>query len=161
MFNVKTITRIGVVAAITTILSMITVYQLPAGGSISLYLIPLIICSLNMKFAEGFFLAIVCATLQIIFGGFVLNPIQVILDYYLPLVLITSLPTLVKGNYKYLLVLVGFCIALLSYIISGMIFFETLFAASFAYNASFFIPTIIISLPVAYLVNKRVERLFD
>ncbi len=155
----KQIVLIGFISAITLVLSLLKVFSMPQGGSITLYLIPLYFVAFNFDFKSCFFVAIVTATLQIMFGGYILNPIQVILDYYLPILFITTC-----GIYrlnKYVNILIGSVLAMASYVLSGMIFFEVDFIPSIIYNATFFIPTIIINVIIFMILNPKLSKAYE
>ncbi|MGL4382318.1 MAG: energy-coupled thiamine transporter ThiT [Bacilli bacterium] len=146
--------KTSLLASISFVLSLLVLFQLPNGGSISLYLIPLLITSFLLPLRYGLLCGFVVATLQIIFGGFIINPIQLILDYYLPIIFLSSIKLIPWFN-PYLKLLVCSSIALLSYVISGMIFFNVPFSASLVYNATFFIPTLIINFTLFMLLKAK------
>lgn len=154
----KQIIIIGLISAIALVLSLFKVFTMPQGGSITLYLIPLYFVASNFKLKDAFYVAIVSATLQIIFGGYILNPIQVALDYYLPIIFITTCAIYTKNFY--INVVIGSLLAMSSYVISGMIFFQIEFIPSIIYNATFFVPTIIINLIIFSLINPSLSKAY-
>lgn len=155
----KQIVLIGFISALALILSLLKVFSMPQGGSITLYLIPLYFAAFNFDKKSCIFVAIVTATLQIIFGGYILNPIQVILDYYLPILFITTCG--IYGLNKYVSILIGSLLAMSSYVLSGMIFFEVPFIPSIIYNATFFIPTIIINGIIFIAINPKLTKAYQ
>lgn len=159
MFKTKEIVNIALISAIALVLSLFTVFRMPNGGSITIYLVPLLLAATNTNLKTNVFIGLVTATLQIIAGGVVINPVQLILDYYLPVMLICT--SQVYGLNKYVNFGIGCLLAMFSYVVSGMIFFEVPFIPSIIYNATFFIPTIIINVIIYYIVNPRVETLFQ
>lgn len=155
----KQIVIIGLISAITLSLSLFKVFSMPQGGSITLYLIPLYFVAFNFNLKDAFFVGFISATLQIIFGGYILNPIQVILDYYLPILFITTCGVYTKNIF--INILIGSLFAMLSYVISGVIFFEVDFIPSLIYNATFFIPTVIINMIVFLLINTKLSKAYN
>ena len=159
MFKTKEIVNIALIAAIAFVLSLFVVFRMPQGGSITLYLLPLFFVAFNDSLKVNVFVALVTATLQVLLGGYVINPIQVILDYYLPVMFICT-SQVFKMN-KYVNLSIGSLLAMMSYVISGMVFFEVPFIPSIIYNATFFIPTIIINLILFMMVNPRLARIYN
>ncbi|MEG0364746.1 MAG: energy-coupled thiamine transporter ThiT [Erysipelotrichales bacterium] len=146
---------IAIISALALLLSLLTFFQMPNGGSVTLYLVPLFIAAFNKDIKTNIFIAIVTATLQVMTGYF-LNPLQVILDYYFPVMMLCCCK-MFKVN-EYFDVLVAGILALLSYTISGMIFFKLTFIPSMTYNAIHFIPTIIICYIIYRIVNKALKK---
>lgn len=154
--SIKQIVMIGLFSAIAFILQTFVFFKMPQGGSISFYFVPLLIAAFNFDFKTNFFIAIIASTLHIILGGFVLNPVQVLLDYYLPTILICTCASY-RIN-KYAAISIAGVLSLLSYTISGMIFFETPFVASLVYNATHFIPSIILCTIIFAIINPRLKN---
>ncbi len=146
-------------AALSFVLSFFKVWQMPNGGSISLYLIPLLFIALRKNFKLSLFCCLLTAVLQIIFGGYIIGFFQVLLDYVFPVAFI-SLLSLVRNRGLYLqiavVVIIG-VLAMSSYIASGMIYFKVDFLGSLIYNATYFIPTIIINAVVAFIIHYKAK----
>ncbi|MDL2211533.1 energy-coupled thiamine transporter ThiT [Erysipelotrichaceae bacterium OttesenSCG-928-M19] len=159
MFKTKEIVNIALISAIAFLLSLVILFRMPNGGSITVYLVPLFFAAFNNDLKTNVFIAIVTATLQVLFGGYVLNPIQVMLDYYLPVMFI-CICMIFRLN-KYINLFIGSLLAMVCYVISGMIFFEVPFLASIIYNATFFIPTIILNLIIFALINPRLGKIYE
>ncbi|MDF9867743.1 thiamine transporter [Bacilli bacterium PM5-3] len=159
MFKTKEIVNIALLAALAFLLSQFELFKMPQGGSITLYLVPLFFAAFNNDLKTNVFIAIVTATLQVLIGGYILNPIQVVLDYYLPILLICTCQVF-KLN-RYLNLCIGSLLAMFSYVVSGMVFFETPFIASIGYNATFFIPTIILNIIVFSIINPRLSAVYN
>jgi len=158
MFKTREIVNIAIIAALAFLLSLFELFRMPQGGSVTLYLVPLFFVAFNDDLKTNVFVALVTATLQVLLGGYVLNPLQVILDYYLPVMLICTCQIFRMNRYVNLAI--GSLLAMMSYVISGMIFFEVPFIPSITYNATFFIPTLIINVIVFLIINPRLSKVY-
>jgi thiamine transporter len=159
MLKTRQIVNIGLISALAFVLSMFVLFRMPQGGSITLYLIPLFFIFFNDNLKTCFFVALVTATLQTLLGGYVIHPIQVILDYYLPVMFITT--CMIFRMNKYVNLSIGATLAMACYVISGMVFFEAPFEASFIYNATFFVPTLILNIIVFLILNPRLSKIYQ
>ena len=84
-FTTKIITQIGITLALSTVLSLLKIYQLPQGGSVTFgEMVPILLIALfygpEMGFLTGFLFGII--TLMI--NPYILQPVQVLFDYPLP-----------------------------------------------------------------------------
>lgn len=155
----KDLVIVSLIAALSTVLSMLVIYRMPNGGSISLYLVPLFL----LTFKKGVKLSLLCmvvvAILQVIFGGYVLGVFQVLLDYVIPLMLISLIAIAREKSFgvQFVVILVVMLLMLLSYTTSGVIYFGVTITASLAYNMSYFIPTYVSNIIVALLIRNRID----
>ena len=165
MFKTRDLVIIALISAISYTLSMIVVFRMPQGGSITLYLVPLLIAAFNDNFKNCLMIGIVTSVLQVVIGGYILNPVQVMFDYFIPVTIICISGYLIKRKDRTLTTnLIGFglacVISLLSYVCSGILFYETPFLPSLIYNATFFIPTIIINIIVFLIINQPLSKVY-
>ena len=159
-FPTRILTEISVVVALSIILKDVLppIYSLPQGGSITIAgLVPLVWFALRRRFYYGFFAGFIFGLIHMMLGGYVINPIQGLLDYPLAFAALG-----LAGFFrKYPLVGVGVGITgrfVLSFL-SGIFFFTspTLEGAigSATYNGIYLIGEFIISAIVIYLLVKR------
>lgn len=158
MFTTKEIVRIGLIAAVAFVLSLFKVFQMPNGGSITIYLFPLFIAASNEKVRNCLFIGIVVAILQIIMGGFVTNPLSPVFDYLIPVVAMTACGVF-KQNI-YVNIILGCIIALASYVLAGVMFWETPLWGSITYNATFFVPTVILNMVLFAVANVPIKKAY-
>ncbi|MFV0424902.1 MAG: energy-coupled thiamine transporter ThiT [Bacilli bacterium] len=154
--KVKNMVIIASFAALSVVLSLVKVWQMPNGGSISLYLVPLMFIAFKFDFKSSLTCCLITAILQIILSGYIIGFFQVILDYILPVCAI-SLFSLVRNKNVEFIIPVAFVIGILmlgSYVLSGMVYFKVNFIGSVMYNATFFIPTYLISIVLMSVLNK-------
>ncbi|RVU54728.1 energy-coupled thiamine transporter ThiT [Anaerosphaera multitolerans] len=123
--NTKMITEAGAMIALAQVLSYIKLFQLPQGGSITFgSMVPIILFASYWGGKYGLIAAFTYGFMQFIFGGFVLNPMSILLDYILAfgiLGIVGFFPKTLKG------VLTGSTIAIifrfLCHFLSGWLIF--------------------------------------
>ena len=156
----KILAEISVVAALSIILKDILppIYHLPQGGSITIAgLVPLTWFALRRGFRYGLLAGFVYGVVHVALGGYVVNPVQGLLDYPLAFAAL-GLAGLFK---KYPLVGVGVGIAgrFIASFFSGILFFTSLTVegavASALYNGTYLIGEFVISVAVIYIIVKR------
>ena len=156
----KVLAEISVVVALSVILKDILppVYHLPQGGSITIAgLVPLVWFALRRGFRYGLFAGFVYGSVHMTLGGFVINPVQGLLDYPLAFAAL-GLAGLFE---RYPLVGVGVGIAgrFVASFLSGIFFFTSLTPegaiGSAVYNGTYLVGEFVISAIVVYLLIKR------
>lgn len=84
-FNTRVITHVGLALALSTVLAIFKLYELPAGGSVTLgSMVPIILIALFYGPELGFLTGLLYGVISLILSPFVLNPVQVLFDYPLP-----------------------------------------------------------------------------
>jgi thiamine transporter len=124
-FNVKALTYSAIAIAISFVLSQFKLFSLPQGGSLTPFSM-LFIISIGYFFGlrTGVLAGVVYGLLQLAFGGWVMHPIQLLLDY--PIAFGALGLSGLFMNQKYGLaygVLVGCCARFFFHFLSGVIFF--------------------------------------
>jgi thiamine transporter len=159
-FPTKILAEASVIIALSFILKDILppIYELPQGGSITIAgLVPLLWFTLRRGVYYGAFAGGVYGLIHMSFGGYVINPIQGLLDYPIAFAAL-CLAGLFK---KYPLVGVGVGITgrFICSFLSGIFFFTspTIEGAvgSAIYNGTYLIGEFVISSIVIYLLVKR------
>lgn len=161
--------EVGVAAAMSFILSKLEVWKMPQGGSVSLEMLPLLYLAFARGPAQGAAAGLVTGILDIMFGGYIVHPIQAILDYPLGYAVVGMAPVLAAGRGWLRIVsgtLGGFLLQLGCYVLSGAVFFAEYapegvspWVYSVTYNASFLIPELILSaIVIVYLLGRTGGR---
>ena len=159
--DVRILAEVAVTVALGTVLSVIKVYQLPYGGSITLgSMVPLFLIALRRGPKVGIFTGAVHGMVQLALQPYILNPAQVLLDYPLPFACIglagffTRLPLL--G------IVIGIVGRFLSHWVSGIVFWYmytpegmTPVLYSTIYNGSYMAGELVVSAIIIYLLLKR------
>ncbi|MDY3007072.1 energy-coupled thiamine transporter ThiT [Anaerococcus porci] len=175
--HTRFIVESGVSIALSFILSLVPVFRMPMGGSVTLVSrLPIIILSIRWGIKKGFIAAAALGFLNMTFGGYVIHPIQAILDYILSFAAIgLSGISFGKNESKFSYV----PSIILSYIISGAMNvisaffffydmstanaagFKTFLPYALAYNYSFLAADCLILIIVYLLIYDRLKSLFQ
>jgi thiamine transporter len=84
-FNTRIITHVGLALALSTVLAIFKLYELPAGGSITLgSMVPILLIAFFYGPEIGFLTGLLYGVISLILNPFVLSPVQVLFDYPLP-----------------------------------------------------------------------------
>ncbi|SHH47486.1 thiamine transporter [Anaerosphaera aminiphila DSM 21120] len=109
--NTKMLTEAGVMIALAQVLSYVKLFQLPQGGSVTLgSMVPIILFSATWGGKYGLIASFIYGIFQFMFGGFILNPLSILLDYIIAfgvLGIVGFFPKTLRGT------LVGSTIAIL------------------------------------------------
>lgn len=81
-WNVRTLVEAGLVLALSFVLGRIKLFSMPQGGSVTAgQMIPIIIFAIRHGALKGILVGFAYGILDMIFGGSIYYPVQVILDY--------------------------------------------------------------------------------
>lgn len=147
------ITRVSLLVSLSIVLSFVKVFSMPQGGSITLMFLPLFFINRRYRLLYSTIAVVIVATINVMFDGYFLNPIQVGFDYYFPIFIMTIASAKRFENIRFLIALV---IALGFYSLSGYLFFEVPFKASVIYNGTWLIPTVILNVIIYKLTKHRI-----
>ncbi|HXL03879.1 MAG TPA: energy-coupled thiamine transporter ThiT [Bacillota bacterium] len=152
------LTEIGVTVALSMILSMISIYRMPQGGSISLEMLPIFYVALRSGGGVGIMTGLTFGLLKLLLGPFVVHPLQLILDYPLAFAFL-GLAGFFR-RYQVLGIILGGLGRFAMHVISGAVFFATyapegtnVWVYSATYNASYMVPELIISIVVMLILG--------
>lgn len=164
----------GIMIALSVLLSYITIYQAPSGGSISAgSMIPLLIFAIKWGVGPGFVVGATYGVLDFILKPYFYHPVQVILDYPLAygLLGLAGIGYLVRNKGKvneYVGLVLGVALAIggrmLSHVLSGVVFFaeyagdKNPWIYSIGYNATYLVPEFFISVVVIILIWKPIKK---
>ena len=82
--NVKSLTVCAILVALAATLGMIKLFHLPYGGSITLFsMLAGTLCGYYYGLAKGLTAGLALGLLNLVLGGYVVHPVQLILDYLL------------------------------------------------------------------------------
>lgn len=145
--------------ALATALSVVVVYRLPQGGSVTAAsMLPLLVLALRRGPRLGMLAGAVYGLIQLWIEPVVVHWAQVVLDYPLAFALLGLAGWF--GRRPYAGVVAGITGRLASHVVSGVIFFAAyapagtnVWAYSLAYNATYLVPEMGLSLVVMFLLN--------
>lgn len=170
--------EIAIMAALAFVFSMIKFGWLwPQGGSVSLVMIPIFIIAFRRGWLAGVIVGLIVGILKLILGGYVVHPIQLLLDYpvafaVLGLAGLFMFQQTHSISKKISLVISGIVVAsslrLLSHFTSGVVWFgeyapegTPVAIYSFTYNFSYLAPEALISLVIIAALVKISPQLFQ
>lgn len=173
--RVRLLTEIAVAAALSTVLSFITLWRMPQGGSVNLEMLPILFIAFRWGGIPGLVTGLVHGLLQLITGPYIVHPAQLILDYPLAYTLVGLagfIPVFTAaGKIKTFSLVVALILGggarLFSHILAGVIFFAHLapegqspWLYSLIYNISHLLPALVISSVVIVVLFKQRENIF-
>lgn len=141
-FTTKIIAQIGIALALSTVLHVFKIMELPNGGSITLgSMIPILLISIVYGPEVGFLTGFIEGLIVLIMHPFILQPVQVLFDYPLPY-MVLGLAGYFKNN-RYIATIIAVFARFICHYISGVVFFASYakdmspYLYSFLYNGSF------------------------
>lgn len=173
------IVEVAFFVAISMILDVFSFSAWGQGGSISFQMIPTFIMSFRWGIRGGLLTGLVFGLLQLVMGGYVIHPIQGLLDYPIAFTMvgfsaifsyqIKKAVQLKKGKQiNFLIViacLIGSLLRLSIHILSAAIFFganvpenQPVWLYSTIYNASYVLPSFVLSAIVILIIVKVNSR---
>lgn len=175
--KVRFIAESGIMLALATILSMIKVYKMPFGGSVTAgSMIPIILIGIRWGTLPGILVGLVYGVLQAIIDPYIVHPIQFLLDYpiafgFLGLAGLYKNIKDIKPQSKiieYVGAIVGVVLAILgrfiSHVLSGVVFFSENAKAldswtySLKYNGGYLSIELLVSIIIIVLIWKPISR---
>jgi thiamine transporter len=158
--RVKTLVEGALCVALSVVFSSFKLFAMPQGGSVTLDMAPLLYFAYRRGFKWGVAAGVMSGLLQMSLFGYIVHPAQAFLDYPLAFACI-GVAGLLKSRPVVGAVLAGTGRCLCG-IISGVIFFasyapegQSPWVYSTVYNATYSIPSIILSGTAALLLWKK------
>lgn len=158
--NTRAVVESGVALALAYVLSEIKVYQMPQGGDVTAGgMLPIIFIALRHGTAAGVLAGLGLGLLKQFLGGYVVHPVQAILDYPLAFALL-GLAGLTP-RHPWLGTFIGMFGRFVSHVISGVIFFkeyaggQNVWVYSILYNGTFMLPELIVGMVLLTLLFRH------
>lgn len=155
------ITEGALCVAASVILSFVVLFRLPQDGALTVEMAPIMLFSLRRGAPWGVLCGLLSGLLMMMFGGYVVHPLQGALDYPIAYALV-GLVGCHFGSDVIGVVMV-FCLRLSAHVLSGVIFFaeyapewQSPWIYSLLYNAGFLVPSTILSWAVSLVLIKAV-----
>jgi thiamine transporter len=158
--NPKVLAEIAIFTALATVLSLIVIYVMPQGGSITLAsMVPIIWLALRRGLKIGITTGTLYGIIQFMLLPYAIDPIQVLLDYPLAFAVLG-----LAGFFQTRPVVgaaVGITGRFVIHFIAGAVYWAPIYAPnlnpiaySTAYNGSYLLPELVISGFILYLLQK-------
>ncbi|KAB7706143.1 energy-coupled thiamine transporter ThiT [Bacillus aerolatus] len=168
-----TMIEIAVMAGLSLILSYVEFGALWAfGGSISLVMVPIFIMAFRRGWQAGFVTGLLAGLISLMTGGYVVHPVQLVLDYPLAYAVL-GLGALAVFHKQittariFVGLLLGTSLRLLCHFLSGVIWFGSyappgtpVALYSFLYNLSYLLPEMLITMAVLVFLKKTAPRFY-
>ncbi len=169
-FSARTLAIGAICVAISFVLSMITLYKMPQGGSITpASMLPIVMYGFAFGPAPGMIAGLAYGLLQIIQGAYIVHPVQFLFDYILPFTLLGASGFFRNKNLIAAIIVACF-LRFLMHFTSGVVFWGEYapegmspYLYSTIYNGSYMLPETIICIVVALIpgVKKAFLRAAD
>lgn len=157
----RVLTEVVAAVALSGVLHLITLYQLPEGGRITAAaMVPVLFVAIRRGPRIGILAGIAFGLVVLIEEPYIFHPLQVLLDYPL------AYGALGLAGFFRKLPLAGVAVGIagrfVCHFTSGMVFFATYAPAGMApalysaiYNGSYLVPELVVSSIVMYVLQKR------
>ena len=165
-WTAKTVAFAALSISLSFVLSLIRLYRMPSGGSVTpASMLPVMLFAAAFGAGPGVLAGAVLGVLQYMQGGWFLNVWQFLLDYvlaYAALGLCGLYKPLkkVKGG-LYISMVIAVVARLTSATLAGYMFWETAWWASVAYNGIYLIPDTLFCMLLAVPLHKPVLRILN
>ena len=160
----RTMVEGALCVALSVALSMFKLFKMPQGGSVSLTTLPLLVFALRNGCFAGASAGFTAGIIRLFLGAYIVHPLQALLDYPAALAAI-GLAGIFQSNI-YLGVVTGMAGCLISYALSGVIFFASYapegtnaLLYSIIYNATFLVPEMLIDIILIRLLWSRLRKI--
>ena len=163
--DTRVLTEAAIAVALSFVLGLIKLFQMPFGGAISLDMVPLILLALRQGPFVGVVAGAAYGLLDLAIEPVALHPVQVLFDYPLAfgvLGLAGFFAPTVRGA------ILGTVVAVLArflcHFVSGVVFFASYapkgwnqYVYSAAYNAAYLVPSLVIAIVVVVVLLKALD----
>lgn len=155
--------------ALSVVLGYLTLFRMPQGGSINLELVPLFVFSYRHGVKWGVQAGALTGILQLILGGYVVHPVQAVLDYPAASAAIGLSGLWCARNivFRIIATAIGSLLQFSCYVASGAVFFGSyapegtnVWLYAIVYNGSFLLPKVLISAAAALFLWNRLDKMF-
>lgn len=159
--NTKMLVEGGIMIAFAYVLSMVKVYEMPNGGSVTAAsMLPILIYAIRWGKGPGLFVGITYGLIQFLLGPkWSFHPVSILCDYLLGFGVLGLAGLMGRGFAASLSASIVMMMARLGFsVISGIVVFQVDFIGSVIYNATYMIPEMVLTVIVYSLVFKPLSK---
>ncbi len=166
-FTTKILTHVALAVTLAIILNMFVLFKMPQGGSVTLAsMVPIFFIAFIYGPNIGVMTGLIFGILNLILGGYVVHPVQVLLDYPVPFMLLGLAGYFPK--HMNMGMVMATLMRFASHVISGFVFFaeyapegQNPLIYSMIYNGSFLVVDMIIAIIIMNLlpINKLAKNI--
>lgn len=157
--STRTMVEIGVTAALAFVLSLLRLYRMPQGGSITLEMIPLFYLAFRTGTWPAVWAGTILGLLNLVSDAYVIHPVQLLLDYPVPFAVL-GLAGEFKSHPIWGMTVAG-ALRLVVHVLAGVIFWgsyapegQNVWIYSIGYNATYLVPQLILSILVMLILMR-------
>ena len=161
--SIRCLTEAALCTALAVVLSRIELFRMPQGGSVTLEIVPMLLFAQRWGLKSGIAAGAVNGMLQWILGGYVITPLQGLLDY--PLAFAALGLAGLSCVSSWLGVVLAVIVRIACHVASGVVFFSEYtpegmhpFIYSLIYNGSFMAVNTVFALILLPFISRRLER---
>ena len=168
MTKLRKMTECAVAVALATVFSLVVLWRMPQGGSVSLVMVPLFVAAYRHGALWGMITGGLYGFVALMIDGVVYHPLSVPLDYVLAFGAV-GIAGFFKSEMKGIIfgTVLGVFGRFICSFLSGWLLFGTYapegqsaFVYSLVYQASYLIPELVITVPILCLIMKKAKKLF-
>ncbi len=166
-FTSKILTHVALAVTIAIILNMFVLFKMPQGGSVTLAsMAPIFLIAFVYGPNIGVLAGLIFGVLNLILGGYVVHPVQVLLDYPVPFMLLGLAGYFPR--HMNLGMIIATVLRFASHVISGFVFFaeyapegQSALLYSMIYNGSFLFVDMLIAIIIMNIlpINKLAKSI--
>lgn len=155
--------------ALSFVLSFVKLWSMPTGGSVTLAsMLPIMLFSMLAGPVKGLFCGLIYGLLQCLQGGWIVHPVQFLLDYPLAFSMLglagfrfgkKNAGAAARAVRLSISMLIAACGRALCATLAGYFFWNTQLLASLIYNGTYLLPDTAICILLAIPIAPRLQRL--
>jgi len=166
----RIIVEIGVAVALSAIFNLIPLWKMPQGGSVSLEMLPIFIIAFRWGGIPGITAGFIYGLLQLTMGAYIVHPLQVLMDYPVPYMLVGLAGFISPVKYEgikrafaiIIAILFGGILRFIAHVVSGAVFFahfapegQNPWLYSAVYNAGYIVLSLLICALLIFSLFKK------
>lgn len=162
--NVQVMVETALLVGAGLLLAELRLFRMPYGGSISLDMVPIFILAFRRGGKMGMLGGALVGLLKLMISGYYVHPVQILMDYPLPFMLLGVAGFGWLREQRVLGVAVGSALRYLTHVISGVVFFaeyapegSSVLGYSLVYNAWYLVPSAAVTAVIIVLLSRRRE----
>lgn len=161
--NTQSVVEAALCIALAVVFSRLRLFRLPQGGSVTLEIVPLLVYAMRWGLCKGIGAGAVAGLLQYVLGGYVIHPVQGLLDY--PLAYAALGLAALGGEHVFAGILIAVAARIVCHVASGVVFFASYAPAgthplvySLLYNGGFMAANMAIAMVLVPLILARLKK---
>lgn len=162
--NLRIMMETSLLVGAALLLSFLRLWRMPQGGSVSVEMVPIFILAFRHGGKIGLLGGGLLGVLKLLVSPFIIHPIQLLLDYPVPFMVLGVAGFGLLRERRILGVAMGILLRFITHVMAGVVFFAEyapegtpVLVYSASYNASYLFVEAIIVIAVIQVLSKRRE----